>query len=81
MNPLAEQLNEDIRASSPGTFALLSERGRKLYFPMGILSQTAEAKKKAHLYNATIGEATEAGGPMALEAVILSCARSPRSTP
>ncbi len=70
MNPLAEQLNQDIRASSPGTFALLSERGRKLYFPKGILSQTAEAKEKAHLYNATIGEATEDGGPMALESVI-----------
>ena len=70
MNPLAQQLNEVIEASSPTTLALLSLRGRALYFPRGILSQTAEAKQKAHLYNATIGEATQGDGPMALASVV-----------
>jgi aspartate/methionine/tyrosine aminotransferase len=70
MNPLAIQLNEEIESSNPATLALLSDRGRKLYFPKGILSQTAEAKQKAHLFNATIGEATEGDGPMALPSVL-----------
>jgi len=30
------------------------------YFPKGIISQSAEAKQKAHRFNATIGIATEA---------------------
>ena len=70
MNPLAEELNRTIQEHSPGTFALLSERGRALYFPRGILSQTAEAKEKAHRFNATIGEATEGEGPMALPSIL-----------
>lgn len=70
MNPLAEELNEQISSRSPETYALLSELGRRLYFPRGILSQTAEANEKAHLYNATIGEATEEGEPMALGSIL-----------
>lgn len=70
MNPLAQQLNEQIEAQSPAAFSLLSDRGRKLYFPKGILSQSAEAKAKAHRFNATIGEATENHGPMALRSIL-----------
>ena len=70
MHPLADELNQKIRAESPVTYALLSERGRKLYFPKGILSQSAEAKEKANRFNATIGEATEGTGPMALASVL-----------
>ena len=70
MNPLATELNEQISSQSPETYELLSERGRKLYFPKGILSQTAEANEKAHLYNATIGEATEGDEPMALDSIV-----------
>ncbi len=70
MNPLAEELNQRIREQSPNTFELLSQRGRALYFPRGILSQTAEAKAKAHRFNATIGEATEDHGPMALPSIL-----------
>jgi aspartate/methionine/tyrosine aminotransferase len=70
MHPLADELNQKILAESPVTYALLSERGRKLYFPKGILSQSAEAKEKAHRFNATIGEATEGTGPMALRSVL-----------
>jgi aspartate/methionine/tyrosine aminotransferase len=69
MNPLAEQLNEQIRANSPDTFALLSQRGRELYMPRGIITQSAEAREKAHRINATIGQATEGDGPMALQSI------------
>jgi aspartate/methionine/tyrosine aminotransferase len=70
LNPLAEELNEAIRSASPTTFELLSQRGRALYFPKGILSQSAEAREKAHRFNATIGVATEHDGPMALPSVL-----------
>ncbi len=70
MDPLAEELNQRIQEHSPTTFELLSQRGRALYFPRGILSQTAEAKAKAHRFNATIGEATEGEGPMALPSIL-----------
>ena len=69
MNPLARALNDQIRERSSDVLELLSERGRSLYFPRGILSQTAEAREKAHRYNATIGEATEGEGPMVLPSV------------
>ncbi|WEK53358.1 MAG: aminotransferase class I/II-fold pyridoxal phosphate-dependent enzyme [Candidatus Cohnella colombiensis] len=70
MNPLAQQLNETITAHSPIVAQLLSELGKQIYFPkVGILSQSAEAKQKAKLYNATIGIATENGTPMHLEVI------------
>lgn len=59
MHPLACELNARIRAASADVYALLSERGRRLYFPKGILSQTAEARAKAQRFDATIGVATE----------------------
>jgi len=70
VHPLADELNQKIRAASPVTYELLSQRGRELYFPKGILSQSAEAKEKATRFNATIGEATEGAGPMVLDSVI-----------
>ncbi len=69
LNPLAEQLNERLAKAAPEVLAMLSAYGRRLYFPKGILSQTAEAKQKAHRFNATIGIATEASGPMALPSI------------
>lgn len=65
-NPLAKQLNERLEQAAPAVLAMLSPLGRRLYFPKGILSQTAEAKQKAKRFNATIGIATEKGGPMYL---------------
>ena len=53
LNPLAADLNEQIRSASPVVFALLSELGKRIYLPKGILSQTAEANTKAHRFNAT----------------------------
>jgi aspartate/methionine/tyrosine aminotransferase len=65
-NPLAQQLNERLEQAAPAVLAMLSPLGKRLYFPKGILSQTAEAKTKAKKFNATIGIATESGGPMYL---------------
>jgi aspartate/methionine/tyrosine aminotransferase len=70
MNPLATDLNRVIERCSPDTFALLSERGKRLFWPRGILFQSAEAKEKAHRFNATIGEATEGSAPMSVQSVI-----------
>jgi len=69
VNPLAQKLNEQIEQSAPEVFAMLSDYGVRAYFPKGILSQSAEAKAKAHRFNATIGIATEAGGPMYLDSI------------
>ena len=70
LNPLAEIANQAIRKDCPVVFELLSERGRRFFFPTkGILAQGAEAKRKAHSANATIGIATEHGEPMFLDCV------------
>ena len=54
LNPLATELNEQLRAASPAVFSLLlSELGKRIYLPKGILSQTAEASTKARRFNAT----------------------------
>ncbi len=64
--PLAEELNAAIGAGNPYVLEMLSARGRRLYFPKGILAQGAEAKEKAYEANATVGIATEQGEPMHL---------------
>jgi aspartate/methionine/tyrosine aminotransferase len=70
LNPLAEAANAAIRKDCPVVFELLSERGKRFFFPTkGILAQGAEAKQKAKVANATIGIATENGAPMFLETV------------
>ena len=69
LNPLALALNEKLGKASPEILGMLSAYGRRLYFPKGILSQSAEAKEKATRFNATIGIATEGGGPMYLESM------------
>ena len=53
LNPLAIQLNEELRDAAPSVFALLSELGKRIYLPKGILSQTTEANAQAHQFNAT----------------------------
>ncbi len=66
LNPLPVELHDVIRAANPHVHEMLSSRGRALYYPKGILSQSAEAKTKATRVNATIGMATEEGHAMAL---------------
>jgi aspartate/methionine/tyrosine aminotransferase len=69
MNPLAKELNDLLAQHSPHVLEMLSDLGKNLFFPKGILTQSAEAKEKAHKYNATIGIATEKGGPMYLQCI------------
>ncbi|MFW6147177.1 MAG: aminotransferase class I/II-fold pyridoxal phosphate-dependent enzyme [Thermodesulfobacteriota bacterium] len=70
MNPIAKDLNEIILKGNPYIYEMLSDKGKKLYFPKGILSQGAEAKEKAFKYNATIGIATENTVPMHLPSIM-----------
>ena len=64
MNELAKGLNEVLDTSIAGAF--LSQVGRRMYFPKGIVAQSDEAKQKADRYNATVGLATSKGQPMHL---------------
>ncbi|MBF0398003.1 MAG: aminotransferase class I/II-fold pyridoxal phosphate-dependent enzyme [Desulfobacterales bacterium] len=70
MNPIAEQLNEILKKENPYIFEMLSNIGKNLFFPKGILAQSAEAKQKAHKINATIGIATEKGRTMHLPSIM-----------
>lgn len=56
MNPLALDLNKQLSKSNPEVADMLSDLGKLMYYPKGILSQSAEAKSTQ--YNATIGMAT-----------------------
>ena len=64
MNPIAVELNDTTRKSNIHVYEMLSKVGKNLFFPKGILSQSAEAKQKAYRFNATIGMATEQGRTM-----------------
>ncbi|MBW2063865.1 MAG: aminotransferase class I/II-fold pyridoxal phosphate-dependent enzyme [Deltaproteobacteria bacterium] len=70
MNPIAEELNDRIKESNTCIYEMLSEVGKSLFYPRGILTQSAEAKEKASRFNATIGMATEEGRPMYLPSVM-----------
>jgi aspartate/methionine/tyrosine aminotransferase len=70
MNPLAEELNATITETSPALYSTLSRLGRELFYPKGILTQTAEAREKAHRYDATIGIARQGGHAMNLKVVM-----------
>lgn len=70
LHPLAESANAALAKDCPVILDLLSERGKRLFFPAkGILAQGAEAKQKAAFANATVGIATEDGGPMHLACI------------
>lgn len=69
MNPIAKELNDLIAKDNPNVLEMLSDLGKNLFMPKGILTQSAEAKEKAYKFNATIGTATEKGGPMYLDCV------------
>ena len=69
MNPLAVELNTILEKGNPQIMEMLSEVGKKLFFPKGILTQSAEAKQKAHKLNATIGIAMENGQTMKLNSI------------
>ncbi|WP_202080633.1 aminotransferase class I/II-fold pyridoxal phosphate-dependent enzyme [Caldalkalibacillus salinus] len=66
MNPNAVELNTILEKEHPHVYDMLSDLGKHMFFPKGILTQTAEAKEKAHRLNATIGIAKEQDAPMYL---------------
>lgn len=66
LHPLAAELNRTLEIAAPEVLSMLSALGKRMFFPKGILSQSAEAKQKAKRFNATIGIATEGGTPMHL---------------
>lgn len=65
MNQLALELNETLKGSV--VEALISDMGKRLYFPNGIISQGGEAAKDAHFANGTIGMAVSGGTPIELD--------------
>ncbi|MCL2763498.1 MAG: aminotransferase class I/II-fold pyridoxal phosphate-dependent enzyme [Treponema sp.] len=67
MNPLADELNTILEGTIAGR--LLSNLGRRFYFPKGIIAQAAEAKKSASMANGTIGMAYSNGKPLILSAI------------
>ncbi|MDR2808180.1 MAG: aminotransferase class I/II-fold pyridoxal phosphate-dependent enzyme [Spirochaetaceae bacterium] len=67
MNDLAQELNDVLEATVAGR--LLSDLGRRIYFPKGIIAQSAEAKKNARLANATIGMAYQNDALVVLSAL------------
>ncbi len=69
MNPIAQELNDLIKGSNPYIFEMLSDMGKALFFPKGILTQSAEAKQKADKINATIGIAKEGGHVLSLSSI------------
>lgn len=70
MNPAAEQLNEKLKSGNSHVYEVLSTLGKEIFFPKeGILNQSAEASTRANKFNATIGIATENGGPMHLPVI------------
>jgi aspartate/methionine/tyrosine aminotransferase len=69
MNPIAQELNKAINGSNPHIFEMLSNMGKELFFPKGILSQSAEAKQHADRINATIGIAKEGGKVLSLPSI------------
>lgn len=70
MNPLVKELNETLQRENAHVYEMLSGLGKQIYFPKeGILSQSAEASKKATKFNATIGIALENKQPMHLKVI------------
>lgn len=67
MNPLAQNLNDQLVDERPEILSMLSNLGQAMYYPKGILSQSAEAKSTK--YNATIGMATNKDGKMYAQAL------------
>ncbi len=67
MHILAQELNAVLEGTIAGR--MLSHFGTRMYFPKGIIAQSAEAKKKAYKANATIGMAYSKGQPLLMSAI------------
>lgn len=64
LNKLAQELNTALHNTVAGR--MLSNLGQRLYFPKGIIAQSAEAKKLGKTANGTIGMAVRNGQPLIL---------------
>ena len=64
MKELAIELNESLKGTC--VYDFLGKKGMNMYFPKGIVAQSAEAGEKAKRYNATVGLAEENGEPFCL---------------
>ncbi|QTQ12836.1 aminotransferase class I/II-fold pyridoxal phosphate-dependent enzyme [Treponema parvum] len=76
LHPLAQELNATLKGTVTGD--MLSDEGLRIYFPKGIIAQSAEAKTHAKTANATIGT-TVVNGTVAILPCIQN--RAPSLTP
>lgn len=67
IHPLAAALNRVLAPTAVGRS--LSGLGARLYFPKGVVAQSAEAARHAHRFNATVGLAARGGEPMHLPSI------------
>jgi len=67
MNELAKELNDTLKGCV--VYDLLSDYGKRMYFPKGIVAQSAQARAKATRYNATVGQAFKEGTPLFLDSI------------
>jgi aspartate/methionine/tyrosine aminotransferase len=67
LHPLALELNAALDGTVAG--ALLSDLGKRMYFPRGIISQGAEARQFGKKANATIGMTVANGKPVVLDEI------------
>ncbi len=67
MNELAVELNDVLENCTIGQS--LSSYGKRMYFPKGIVAQSAQAKAKATNHNATVGQAFVNKTPLYLSSI------------
>lgn len=67
LSPLAQELNDALAGTVAGE--LLSDLGKRIFFPRGIISQGGEAKELGKVANATIGTTIVDGKPAALPSI------------
>lgn len=67
IHPLAAEINLVLEPTVLGRS--LSALGTRLYFPKGVVAQSAEASEHADRFNATVGIAASGGQPMHLPAI------------
>ncbi len=67
LNPLAQELNDTLASTVAGD--LLSDLGKRIFFPKGIIAQSGEAKKLGNVANGTIGMTVINGTPAILPCV------------
>ena len=67
ISTLAQELNDILAGTTPGS--LLSDLGQRMYFPKGIIAQSAEAKQLGKTANGTIGMTVINGTPALLGSI------------